>query len=124
MSIVERATSYTECTGAGTGLRVIGYGHGATQDHHRKQKIPNSSVEVESYRSADRYIVVTGKPLANTWPHIADIGHVMDEVVAELDGRNNQDNVLPLRPPSQSVADAFLPRELADLVDAGVGPNQ
>jgi AAA domain len=124
MAIVERATSYTECTVSGTGLRVIGYGHGATQDHHRKQKIPNSSVEVESYRSADRYIVVTGKPLANTWPHIADIGHVMDEVVAELDGRNNQDNVLPLRPPSQSVADAFLPRELADLVDAGVGPNQ
>ena len=61
MKIVNRATSYTEMTPSGTGLRVIGYGSGAKV--HRKQKIPGSSVEVESYRSAERYITITGNPL-------------------------------------------------------------
>jgi AAA domain-containing protein len=92
MEIVERAASYTECTVSGTGLRVIGFGHGSREEKiHRKQKIPNSPVEVESYRSPERYIVVTGVPLAGTWPHIADIGYVMDDVVDELDGRHNSD---------------------------------
>jgi hypothetical protein len=77
---------------SGTGLRVIGFGHGSRGEKiHRKQKIPNSGVEVESYRSPERYIVITGIPLADTWPHVADIGYVMDDVVAELDGRHNSD---------------------------------
>ena len=59
-------------TPSGTGLRVIGYGVGAKL--HRKQKIPGSSVEVESYRGAERYITVTGNPLPgmlDIWPHMA-----------------------------------------------------
>jgi hypothetical protein len=92
MEIVKRCTSYTECTVSGTGLRVIGFGHGSREEKiHRKQKIPNSGVEVESYRSPERYIVITGIPLADTWPHVADIGYVMDDVVAELDGRHSSD---------------------------------
>ena len=86
MAIVDRATSYTEMTPSGTGLRVIGYGFGDKM--HRKQTIPGSAVEVESYRKAERYIVVTGNPLPGTrhWPHMVDIGDEIDAVVAELDG--------------------------------------
>jgi primase-polymerase (primpol)-like protein len=87
MKIVNRATSYTEITPSGTGLRVVGYGFGAKV--HRKQKIPRSSVEVESYRGAERYITITGNPLPGTldaWPHMVDIGDVIVAVVAELDG--------------------------------------
>ena len=87
MAIVDRATSYTEMTVSGTGLRVIGYGTGAKM--HRKQKLPGSAVEVESYRGAERYIVVTGNPLPETWPHMADIDAEIDAVVAELDGRKD-----------------------------------
>jgi hypothetical protein len=57
--------------------RIIGYGGG--EPIHRKQKLPNSNVEVESYKDAERYIVVTGNPLPNTWPHVADIGWVVDD---------------------------------------------
>ena len=87
IAIVNRATSYTEMTVSGTGLRVIGYGSG--DKVHRKQKLPGSAVEVESYRGAERYIVITGNPLPETWPHIADIDGVIDAVVAELDGRKD-----------------------------------
>ena len=85
MEIVDRATSYTEMTVSGTGLRVIGYGTGAKV--HRKQKLPRLAVEVESYRGAERYIVITGNPLPRHWPHMADIDRVIDAVVAELDGQ-------------------------------------
>lgn len=85
MAIVNRATSYTEMTPSGTGLRVIG--HGGGDKMHRKQKLHGSSVEIESYRGAERYITITGNPLPETCPHMADIDSVIDAVVAELDGR-------------------------------------
>jgi hypothetical protein len=47
MAIVNRATSYTEMTVSGTGLRVIGYGTGP-----KVHRSPGSAVEVESYRNA------------------------------------------------------------------------
>jgi hypothetical protein len=61
-------------TVSGTGLRVIGYGTGPKV--HRKQKLPGCPVEIESYRNAERYIVITGNSVPETWPHIADIGDV------------------------------------------------
>ncbi|MGX9428505.1 MULTISPECIES: AAA family ATPase [Bradyrhizobium] len=91
MAYVDRATSYTEISVSGTGLHVIGFGCGGAK-MHRKQKIPGSSVEVESYRGAERYIVVTGNPLpgiVDKWPHLVDIGDEIDAVVAELDGCQN-----------------------------------
>ena len=91
MAIVDRAASYTEMTPSGTGLRVVGYGFGANV--HRKQTIPGSAVEVESYRGAERYIVITGNPLPGTldvWPHMIHIGDVIDAVVAELDVRKGE----------------------------------
>ena len=51
---------------------------------HKKQKIPNSAVEVESYRGAERYITISSNPLPETWPHMADIDSLIDAVVAEL----------------------------------------
>ena len=56
------AASYTEMTPSGTGLRVIGYGSGG--EVQRKQKIPGSAVEVESYRNTARYITITGNAVA------------------------------------------------------------
>ena len=83
-AIIDRAASYTEITVSGSGLRVIGFGDGS--EVHRKQKVPGSPVEVESYSDANRYIVVTGNPLPGTWPHISDISGVMRAVVTELGG--------------------------------------
>jgi hypothetical protein len=120
MAIVDRATSYTECTVSGTGLRVIGFGSGKYV--HRKQKLPNSAVEVESYSNAERYIVVTGNPLASTWPHLADIGSDIDDVVAELDGGN----VLSFPKPEtrqSTVASIALPADLQSLIFSGPAPT-
>jgi hypothetical protein len=83
MAIVNRAASYTEITPSGTGLRVIGISSGG--ELHRKQKVPGSAVEVETYRNTARYITITGLPLPKTQPRMADIGGVIDAVVAELD---------------------------------------
>jgi hypothetical protein len=88
-ALVDRAASFTEMTVSGTGLRVIGFGAG--DKIHRKQKLPGSVVEVESYRGAERYIVVTGNPLPGAWPHMADITSEMDSLVAELDGKKIND---------------------------------
>jgi hypothetical protein len=64
-------------------LRIIGRGAGPKV--HRKQKVPGSSVSLETYRGAERYIVITGAKLEGSWPHIANIDQEIDEVVAELD---------------------------------------
>ena len=69
MAIVDRATSYTEITVSGTGLRVIGYGSGAKL--HRKQKLPGSPVEVESYqrcRTLHRHYRQPAAETGRTWP--------------------------------------------------------
>jgi hypothetical protein len=122
MAIVDRATSYTEYTVSGTGLRVIGYGAG--KKIHRKQKVPNSCVEIESYSRAERYIVITGNPLPNTWPHVCDISSVMEEVVAELDGKK-QDNApkLPIAEPNVTALPIALPEKLQSLIFTGPGPS-
>ena len=129
MAIVDRATSYTEMTVSGTGLRVIGYGTGPKV--HRKQKLPGSAVEVESYRNAERYIVVTGNPLPETWPHIADIGDLIDAVVTELDGCKDGvdlDDEFAFKPQAGNggagdTGDAFLPGDLIELIEKGVPPE-
>ena len=99
MALVESAASYTEMTVSGTGLRVIGFGCG--EKIHRKQSLAHSNVEVESYRGAERYIVITGNPLPGGWPHIADITSDMDSLVAQLDGKPD-DSVLKFKPRESS----------------------
>jgi hypothetical protein len=84
LSIVERCASYTEITPSGTGLRVIGTSIGG--EVQRKQKVPGAAVEVESYRNTARYITISGNPLTDTQPQLADVDALIDAVVAELDG--------------------------------------
>jgi hypothetical protein len=84
MELVNRANSYTEITPSGTGLRVIGIGTGLMV--HRKQKVPGSFMEVESYRGATRYITITGNPFPDTPQHMGNFDAVIDAVVAELEG--------------------------------------
>jgi hypothetical protein len=85
-ALVDRVASYTEVTISGTGLRIIGRGSGPKV--HRKQKVPGSCVSLETYRNAERYIVITGAKLDGSWPHIATIDEEIDELVAELDAAN------------------------------------
>jgi hypothetical protein len=86
MAYVDRARSYTETSVSGTGLHVIGLGSGGKE--HRKQKL-GGDVEIESYRKAERYIVITGLPLHKPPLRLENIDAVIDEVVAEL-GANNR----------------------------------
>jgi hypothetical protein len=84
MKLVARASSYTEITPSGTGLRIIGTGSG--EKVHKKQQVPGSAMTVETYRKATRYITITGNPLRNTPQRMGNMDLVIDEVVAELGG--------------------------------------
>ena len=125
-AIVDRAASYTELTVSGTGLRVIGLGNGS--EIHRKQKVPNSSVEVESYSNTGRYIVISGNPLPGVWPHIADISGSITAVVDELGGERVDQNqpvsdageVLDFNKERRQRSTSFLPDWLRELIETPV----
>ena len=85
--LVEKAATYTEITVSGTGLRIIGYGTGSKV--HRKQSVADG-VTLETYRRAERYIVITGNPLPGADVVIADIDPHIDATVAELDARKDR----------------------------------
>lgn len=137
MKIVDGAVSYTEISPSGTGLRVIGYA--ADIKKHRRQRLPNSEVEVESYADATRYITITGNPLPGTWPNLADITSVMTGLVAELDGVKQEE--LKVEPKQEGAKaeeqregnafdfdsarrqDDFLTRELVLLIENGPQPT-
>jgi hypothetical protein len=88
--LVERAASYTEVTVSGTGLRIIGRATGSKL--HRKQKVKNANgVTLETYRNAERYIVMTGNALPGSPMALADVDEVMEEVVAELGNEPGRD---------------------------------
>jgi hypothetical protein len=90
MKLVVRAASYTEITVSGTGLRIIGYGSG--EKVHRKQQVGADGIGCESFRDAERFIVMTGNVLSDAPLTLANIDAVMDEVVAELDGAARKHN--------------------------------
>jgi primase-polymerase (primpol)-like protein len=81
--LVAKAGSYVEVTVSGTGLRIIGRATGSKI--HRKQPVANG-VTLETYRRAERYIVMTGDALPGSSMVLADLDAIMDAVVAELDG--------------------------------------
>jgi predicted P-loop ATPase len=81
-ALVERVASYTEVTVSGTGLRIIGRGTG--EKVHRKQAVENGGT-LETYRRAERYIVMTGDALPGSAMTLENIDNNIDEVVAELD---------------------------------------
>ena len=80
----DRIDSYTETTISGTGLRIIG--HATGKKVHRKQPIEGGG-SLETYRGAERYIVMTGDVLPETEEVLADIDKHVDEIVAELDAK-------------------------------------
>jgi hypothetical protein len=90
---VVRAGSYAEVTVSGTGLRIIGLGVGPRV--HRKQAV-GGDITLETYRQAERYIVITGNPLPGSDRDIVNIDAHIDETVAELDARNKKTE--PSRP--------------------------
>jgi primase-polymerase (primpol)-like protein len=81
-ALVARAGSYAEVTVSGTGLQIIGRATGSKL--HRKQPVANG-VTLETYRRAERYIVMTGDALPGSSMVLADLDAIMDAVVAELD---------------------------------------
>jgi hypothetical protein len=87
---VTRTNSYAEISVSGTGLHVIGLGSGDSV--HRKHQLNGSDVGIESYRGAERYIVVTGLPLDDAPLPLANIDAVIDNVIAELDGVSSVDS--------------------------------
>jgi putative DNA primase/helicase len=123
MEIVDGAKSYTEMIVSGTGLRVIGVGDWSAI--HCKQKIPGSSVEVESYSNTARYITISGNPLPGTCPHLADISQEIKAVVAKLGAPQQVDELEFERPtaaqpanPVASILKNLLPAQLFDLISS------
>jgi hypothetical protein len=110
MAIVQRCNSYVEISVSGTGLHVIGLGDASYT--HRKQKIPNTNMEFESYSNCGRYIVVTGNQLPGTPDCLADISAVVKAVVAELDGPKKQG------PAKSSKSRQKVPQGLRDLISS------
>ncbi|KQT50072.1 hypothetical protein ASG52_08370 [Methylobacterium sp. Leaf456] len=84
LRLIERASSYAEVTVSGTGVRIIGRAAGAYV--HRNQAVPDAQPgRIETYRSASRYIVVTGESLDDPPAELADLDPLIDETVAWLD---------------------------------------
>jgi len=117
MAIVERASSYTEITVSGTGLRVIGIGTG--KPLQVKQKLPGCGVEVESYRNCARYITVSGNVLPGAPVAMVDIGSVLEAVVAELGHVERADVAFDLPPDDTPFPDGTISTSQGSIDDAG-----
>jgi predicted P-loop ATPase len=71
LKLVARAKSYSEITVSGTGLRIL---------------LPGANgMTIETYRRAERFIVVTGDVLPGTPDVLAPGDALIDEIVAKLD---------------------------------------
>jgi predicted P-loop ATPase len=112
--LVARTGSYAEVTVSGTGLRIIGRASG--EKIHRKQKVPGANgATLETYRKAERYIVITGDMLEGIEAGLADLDAVMDEVVTELDAEEKQSKK------TKTKTDAANVDELRDIIKNGCG---
>jgi hypothetical protein len=102
--LIDRANSYCEVTVSGTGFRIIGTG--SDRYMHTKKAVNGSRMSVEAYRNCARYITVSGEAKPIFRPHnisitesIVGVGHhlelpplndidlLIDDVVAELSGQ-------------------------------------
>ena len=94
LELIKRSNTYCEITPSGTGLRIIGIGAG--EKVHKRQQVPNGNgVTVETYRSCERYITVTGDVLPNSPSTLADIDSLADAVVEELGAEKNSGRKKP-----------------------------
>ena len=80
-ALIERASSYTEITPSGTGVRIIGWGNGPKPP---RTKLPvGDGVTCEFYRKATRYITMTGNQIGDA--PLVNIDAVMDATLVELE---------------------------------------
>ena len=87
--LVRRCGSYAEVTPSGTGIRIIGTASGPAL--HRKFAVPKADgMSIEVYRSADRYITVSGVQIGEV-QQLADIDAQADAVASRLDGARQTD---------------------------------
>jgi hypothetical protein len=136
LPLIEAAASYTEVTVSGTGLRIIGRAVGS--HIHRNQAVPGAGDgRIETYRRAERYIVVTGDQLEGTADALNTLDATMDATVASLDSaaarakdERRQADVEARRPTISERASALalssgpelrpnLPRDLESLIRYG-----
>ena len=114
--LTERVGSYTEVTVSGTGLRIIGRGTG--EKVHRKQAIEDGGT-LETYRQAERYIVMTGDMLPGSPLTLENIDTHIDEVVAELDSAKKKNKKSQQKRPD--TAETGNADEIEDIIKNGCG---
>jgi hypothetical protein len=91
--LIARAKSYTEITVSGEGLRIL-LTSTSTEKVHCKQPVPNANgMSVESYRRAERYIIVTGNALPEAPDFIAAENGLIDQVVDEIEQAQQAEKV-------------------------------
>ena len=79
--IIDEATSYTEVTPSGTGVRIIGQGD-IGGIHRRFNKVDGSDGGLEVYTAGQsRYITITGLQVPGCWPVVSDIANVSSRLV-------------------------------------------
>lgn len=134
-NLIDECGSYTERTISGTGLRILGTAAGAKV--HRKQKIPGTPSSLETYRVAERYIVITGAALEGFGGELQNIDAPVDRWVAKLDddkaAEREADRAARQKAKGETIgerfaahvervrvyADSNLPRDLEDLIRYG-----
>lgn len=131
-NLIDECDSYVETTVSGTGLRILGTVAGGKV--HRKQRVPETPSSLETYRQAERYIVVTGAALEGFDRELRSIDTVMDGWVAKLDdaakaekARERAAKADAKAIPQGVILNTFvhaarsgLPRELNELIRYGV----
>jgi Virulence-associated protein E len=82
--LINRAQSYTEITVSKTGIRILFTAAG--DKVHRKQPFPGANgMTVETYRQAERFVVVTGDVLPGSPSQLANGDALINDVVKQLD---------------------------------------
>lgn len=93
--IIDEASSYTEVTPSGTGVRVLGHGD-IGRVHKRFNNVGGVDGGLEVYTAGEaRYITVTGMQVPGCWPVVSNIAVIAQRLV---------DNKGKLRPDQPSLA--------------------
>lgn len=126
---VNRSASYAEITTSGTGLRIIGLAKGPKV--HRNQAVLGSNGgRIETYRSCERYVVVTGDHLPGSPDSLVELDAEIDSTVEWLDevaslGGEADAPAADSEPPRARTAPrSDLPDELMQLVECGAPEGQ
>ncbi|SFJ46407.1 hypothetical protein [Methylobacterium brachiatum] len=120
---VNRSGSYAEVTTSGTGLRIIGRATGPKV--HRDQAVLGSGGgRIETYRSCERYVVVTGDHLPGSPDYLGELDAEIDATVELLDlagsGSRADTSAEDVQPSAtRETPRRDLPPELVQLIECG-----